>query len=274
MKMNKFNEKIPLSQFVLIIIWILFLRLECIERANHILNAMYGFCASAVEIIAMVYGFFLLEECSKNHWKRYLYLLLRFVGCIALVQLLIVVKDIGFSVSITWFFDYMKELLIGSNRSYIGIFYIIVLFGIFAPFLSKMLDALSQWEQKILLFLIYIYFAFFTIEVFANFKINIANFPFLNFWGYILVGWLVTNITWNKKEKFFLYIFFILMTVLTGGLYVLMPEIAGMQDIYFVFRLGNSSFLFLLLWRGGKLREENNILLITILVPYLIEVLL
>ena len=214
----------------------------------------------------------MLSFFDKKDLKSYIIRITPYFLCLLIANLIILVKDIGFSISLGFAKDYLKKVFEQPNREYMAYGYVLITFILFVPFFKEMLNNLSNTEKKWLFFIILGYFSFMTSEFFFQYLINIANFPFVNMWGYILTGWLLKNIQWNKKELLGLLLFGLISCILIVIISLYFPNAQNIPDMCYIFRLGSSLFVFYVLGTATKFEKEFSLFPLILFIPLIMEV--
>lgn len=251
---------IPVEQILLAIIYCIFLIFfKGNESMLHSLSGLFIVLKGISSLILVFYGYRLLEMFSMGREQYAKELLNCFLACL-LSQGICYVFQNGVHISIRYVYLYVRTVLAGPLLNSAGRWYELLIFAIFAPFLSGMLLHLDEKMKRSLLFVILGYFTFFTIEIFGNITIKIACFPFWNIWGYILAGWLLLHIAWTKKEKTAGIIVWILSVAILELEYLYYPNASQMEDFYFIFKCITILGIFCILCRKRVPETEDTIL--------------
>ena len=269
------KERIPFSQLVILLFWFCYLITNENKSSQQVSFLTFStFASISFYLIIMFYGYRMLAFFDKRNFKSYIKRVTPYFLCLLLANFIILVKDIGFSISLGFAKDYVKKVFEQPNREYMAYGYVLITFILFVPFLKEMLNNLSNTEKKWLFYVILGYFAFMTSEFFFQYLIHIANFPFVNMWGYILTGWLLKNIQWNKKEQLGLLLFGLMSCFFIIVISLYYPNAQNIPDLCYIFRLGSCLFVFYLLGFATKPEKEFSLFPLVLLIPFFMEVIM
>lgn len=148
----------------------------------------------------MLSGRFLLEKYDGNPGKFYADRIRKIGLPFLIASLIALVTKIGFSVSFGFVKDYVKGVCLGTIEETYSFMYSMFVFYLVVPFLAVMVKALTEKERRSLLYLLVGYFVFFDLCVVLDLRLFIVTYPFLNYIGYALIGYLIDHISLKEKE--------------------------------------------------------------------------
>ena len=209
---------------------------------------LQNFIASFYGLFFLITGQALFTIYDGNligfYKKTIKYLLLPFfIGTWILLML-----QIGFSVSLTFAMDLLKAFVTNSLEERYWMPYTVMGICLIAPFISIMLNSLSEKERRVLLYLIIGYFAFFSLAIWFQIGIAIASYPFLNWMAYGIVGWLMTKISWSKRELNVIKEIGIVALIVSSIEAVVFPGVNWCLDSYCLTRI----FICMLIYQLGR----------------------
>jgi len=171
-------------------------------------------CIPALLIMTVSVSFF--ETYDRNLLTYYRNVLLYVAVPLFLLSWIFLIRQIGFSVSLTYLKDVMRSFLTASVSEHLGIFYHLLSILLVGPFLSVMLggegssdrsDTQSLHEKRLrtLLMVLCGFFLLFSICVLLNWKLALADFPFLNWCAFALAGYGACHIAFSRKGLLLFY---------------------------------------------------------------------
>jgi len=225
---------------------------------------------SVVGMSFMYCGWRIIENYDGNLRKYYINGILMWLAPFAAVSLILLVKQIGFSISLGFAKDYIKGFLGASIEGDYWFIYKLTGFYLVAPFFAKMLNAMSQKEKRSLLMVIVSYIAFFDVGIIFNYRIVIDCFPFLSWLLYLVLGYLVLYIDWNEKENRIIAYLGVVSIIISSMEVIYFPDVNKVIDDLCLTRIAMcaAGFLFLKKYlQGLKRRWDIPVYLTFLLLP-------
>lgn len=162
-------------------------------------TVLFHVLVSYQALFFMLSGRFLLEKYDGNfvsfYWRRFCKIGIPFM----IASLIALITKIGFSVSLGFAKDFIKGVCFGNIEEAYSFMYGLFVFYLVVPFLSVMVKALDEREKCALLGLLIGYFVFFDLCVVLDLRLFIVTYPFLNFVGYALMGYLIDHVDLSPK---------------------------------------------------------------------------
>ncbi len=162
-------------------------------------TVLFHVLVSYQALFFMLSGRFLMEKYDGDmagfYWRRFYKIGIPFL----VASLIALTTKIGFSVSLGFARDFVKGVCFGNIEEAYSFMYGLFVFYLVVPFLSVMVKALGEKEKHALLYLLVGYFVFFDLCVVLDLRLFIVTYPFLNFIGYALMGYLIDYIDLSKK---------------------------------------------------------------------------
>ncbi len=250
--------KMPLIQIGIMVLWCGYLYLQKTSDVSGYGKVAIGMAGCIPVFVLLYYGNFFFQICDQK--RSFL-----IHGCICLIALLLVraillISQIGFSVSLGFLKDYVKSLFQHPQSAGLSALYSLCVIFLFAPVFSRLIPHLSDREKRAVLCVLGGYFLFFTAEIFGGFAIKMSDVFFHNIFGYLLGYQLFVSIQWTDLEKRILAVGFLLSVFLTFLFLRFYPSADQMNDMYFIFRMLMTLGCYHLLTLGRSERREINIL--------------
>ena len=129
------QERIPFAQLAILLFWTCYLITNKHESSQQVSFLTLSIFASiSFYLIVMFYGYRMLSFFDKSDFKSYIKRVTPYFLCLLIANLTILVKDIGFSISLGFVKDYVKKVFEQPNREYMAYGYVLITFILFVPF--------------------------------------------------------------------------------------------------------------------------------------------
>jgi len=166
---------------------------------------------------------------------------------LGLCSLIILVSEIGFSVSLGFIKDFIKGFLGGAIESEYWFVYKMAGICLVMPFFSKMIQALNKKQVINFIWLLIAFIGFFDMAVLLGYRLAVNSFPFLNWGLYVMLGCLLDRLEWTGKERVLACVFGAVSFAVSTMEAVLWPGVNWVLEDLSVTRIGICIMLFVLL---------------------------